>query len=200
MSPKRKKNKQFPQGNRPQNPPSSKTASSTSTASSSSISSVETSRSASGSTLLVQPEHMSLAAHAHVAEYMKQHSVSSLSDNEVIAVLKLSQHLRVFGLLSAVGFVKQSNQQSGETKERIRPVWESLLCQMLNDDKVNDNNSQPVKDAHELMTAVLAMTQQRPAVYMALWRRAIALSKHWSFWARAYQVEGKPPTASEGEP
>ena len=108
------------------------------------------------------------------------------------AVLKLAQHLRVFGLLSAAGFVKQANQQEGEVKEKIRPVWESLLCQLV------DNSE--VKDATALMAEILTMTNERPADYMALWRWAIALSKHWSFWARAYQVETTDHSISEVNP
>lgn len=174
---KSKKNKgQFPKSNKSQKAISNKDTLIISAAAPSST------RTVSDSILSVQPEHMSLTAHAHITAYMvKQDSASSLSSNDVTAVLKLAQHLRVFGLLSAAGFVKQANQQEGEVKDRLRPVWESLLCQLLNIAEVGD--------ADALMAAVVEMTGQRPSEYMALWRRAIAISKHWNFWARAYQQE-----------
>ena len=48
-------------------------------------------------------------------------------------------------------------------------------------------------DAAKLMTKVkvLAEQQKTQSEYMAMWQRALKLSKHWSFWAKAYQEEKK---------
>ncbi|MEN8444694.1 MAG: hypothetical protein ABG776_06740 [Cyanobacteria bacterium J06555_13] len=142
-------------------------------------------QSSSKTVKVVQPEHTSLSAHEHILAYMNKYkrdpkTPKTLTDNEMVAVLQLSQHLRVFGLLSAAGFVKQANQQSGDTKEKRRPVWELLLCQLLNDPEISD--------AETLKSAIIDMAKNRPAEYMALWRRALLFSKHWNFWARAYQA------------
>jgi hypothetical protein len=129
----------------------------------------------------IRPENLSLTAHAHILAYFEKYPRDSqkLNDNEVTAILQLSQHLRVFGLLSAVGFVKQTNQQPGEVKKCIRSVWELLLAQLLD----------PQKDSDALMTEVVILAKERPSEYMAQWRRALQLSKHWNFWAKAYQEE-----------
>ncbi|MGI8932730.1 MAG: hypothetical protein ACR2FS_01515 [Phormidesmis sp.] len=174
MSAKRKKKRQFPQGSKPK-PISEATVGKTV----STVSSTSTALAA----VSVQPEHMSLAAHAHIVAYLEKFSkgMQQLEDSEMVSILQLSQHLRVFGLLSAVGFVKQANQQSGEVQKKRRQVWELLLCKLL--------NSNEVTDADALMKAVVEMTNNRPAEYLALWRRSIILSKHWNFWAKAYQKE-----------
>lgn len=102
-----------------------------------------------------------------------------MTENDLTAVLRLSQHLRVFGLLSATGYVNQSNDQNGKIRQRTVPVWESLLGQLVDEKHVPDRQS--------LMQQVLEMANDRPAEYMATWRRALVLANHWNFWARAYK-------------
>jgi hypothetical protein len=127
--------------------------------------------------MTVQPEQMSLAAHKHIQFYLN--GKPGLSGDDLTAVLRLSQHLRVFGLLSAVGYVNQTNGQEGQVRMRTVPVWTALLGQLLDEDKP------PQKD--ELMRQVVAMANGEPAQYMAIWRRSLVLTNHWNFWARAYQ-------------
>ena len=186
MSPKRKKSKQggqFPKGSKPESPAVS--------AANEAVTSMPSAL-PSPSVSLVQPEHMSLTAHAHIIDYLEKFSkgTKTLEDSEIVSILQLSQHLRMFGLLSAAGFVKQTNQQGGEVQKKRRQVWELLLCKLL--------GSSEVSDAKTLMEAIVKMTSDRPAEYMALWRRATVLSKHWNFWARAYQIE-IPSKDSHGE-
>jgi len=126
---------------------------------------------------MVQPEHMSLTAHKHIQAYLNNRS--GLSDNDLTAVLRLSQHLRVFGLLSAAGYVNQSNAQGGEVRERTVPVWESLLGQLVNEENPPNRRN--------LMQQVVDLANNQPAEYMALWRKALILANHWNFWARAYK-------------
>lgn len=128
---------------------------------------------------LVRPEHLSLLAHKHIQSYMQSQNSEGLTRDDLTAVLRLSQHLRVFGLLSAVGYINQSNQQSGKVRERTVPVWTDLLRQL-----VNEQDSIPPK---ELMRIIQEKANQNPKEYLALWRRALILSNHWNFWARAYQ-------------
>ena len=175
MSPKRRNKGQFPKGsNKPKSTPNETVGKTVSPISDASI---------TPSVVSVRPEHMSLAAHGHITAYLEKFSkgTQQLEDSEIVSTLHLSQHLRVFGLLSAVGFVKQTNQQSGDVQKKRRQVWELLLCKLL--------NSNEVTDADALMKAVVEMTSNRPAEYLALWRRSIMLSKHWNFWAKAYQKE-----------
>jgi hypothetical protein len=87
--------------------------------------------------------------------------------------------LRVFGLLSAAGYVNQSNAQGGEVRERTVPVWESLLGQLVNEENPPNRRN--------LMQQVVDLANNQPAEYMALWRKALILSNHWNFWARAYK-------------
>jgi hypothetical protein len=126
----------------------------------------------------VCPEHISLLAYKHIQQYMSSQKKESLSQEDLNAVLRLSQHLRVFGLLSAIGYVNQSNAQEGKVRQRTVPVWTSLLGQM-----VNENNS---LGSRELMQRIQTLASDQPAEYLALWRRALILSNHWNFWARAY--------------
>ncbi len=128
---------------------------------------------------LVRPEHISLLAHKHILGYMKEQKSEKLTQDDLTAVLRLSQHLRVFGLLSAAGYVNQSNQQSGKVRERTVPVWTALLRQL-----VNEQDSIPPR---ELMRIIQEKANLSPNEYLALWRRALILSNHWNFWARAYQ-------------
>jgi hypothetical protein len=126
---------------------------------------------------MVQPEQMSLLAHRHIQTYLNESS--ALSDNDLTAVLRLSQHLRVFGLLSAAGYVNQANAQVGDVRQRTVPVWESLLGQLV--DEENPPNRRT------LMEQVADLANNQPNKYMALWRKALVLANHWNFWARAYK-------------
>jgi hypothetical protein len=126
---------------------------------------------------MMQPEQMSLTAHKHIQTYLNNRP--TLSDNDLTAVLRLSQHLRVFGLLSAAGYVNQSNAQRGEVRERTVPVWESLLGQLVNEDNPPDRKT--------LMKQVDDLARNQPGEYMTLWRKSLILANHWSFWARAYK-------------
>lgn len=129
----------------------------------------------------VQPEQMSLTAHQHIQKYLKDTGKPKLHEKDVTAVLRLAQHLRVFGLLSAVGYLNQSNDQKGKVRERTKPVWKCLLGQLIDQDN-------PL-EAGALMATVVQMSQEEPSRYMATWRRALILANHWNFWARAYQQE-----------
>jgi hypothetical protein len=133
----------------------------------------------------IQPEQMSLTAHAHIQTYLNETGKSKLNKDDVTAILRLAQHLRVFGLLSAVGYLNQSNAQQGKVRERTEPVWKSLLGQLIEPD--NPPN------AEHLMANVVEMASQKPSEYLAAWRRSLILANHWNFWARAYQEE-KPCT------
>jgi hypothetical protein len=126
---------------------------------------------------MIQPEQLSLLAHRHIEHYLEGRT--QLSEDDLTAVLRLSQHLRVFGLLSAIGYTNQRNNQEGRVRERTADVWKSLLWQLLHD------AGEP--DVQALKTEVINMATQQPAIYMSTWRRALELSKHWNFWARAYR-------------
>ncbi|WP_199319820.1 hypothetical protein [Dolichospermum sp. FACHB-1091] len=143
---------------------------------------VETVKSDNNSSLVL-PEQMSLSAHEHIQKYLKTYKKQKLDKNDLTAVLRLSQHLRVFGLLSAVGYLNQANAQGGEVRERTVPVWESLLGQMVAVDK----NQLPNKE--ELMTQIVEMTGKQPQEYILTWRKSLLLANHWNFWARAYQED-----------
>lgn len=134
-------------------------------------------------TLRVQPEGMSLTAHQHIQKYLKNAPKTDMEKEDLNAVLRLSQHLRIFGLVSAVGYLNQSNaQDNNETRKRTVPVWGSLLGQMLGQE-IDANNGQ---QRRQLMEFVLDMARQQPAEYMATWRKSLLLAEHWNFWARAY--------------
>jgi hypothetical protein len=92
----------------------------------------------------------------------------------------LSQHLRVFGLLSAVGYLNQANaQDNNEVRKRTVPVWELLLGQMV--------DQAPSKE--EMMTQIVDIARNKPQEYMLMWRKSLLLANHWNFWARAYQED-----------
>lgn len=129
----------------------------------------------------VQPEQMSLNACQHIQKYLKSCNKTKLDKEDLTAVLRLSQHLRVFGLLSAVGYVNQSNAQEGKVRERTVPVWQSLLGQLLNEDNP--------PTGRQLMQKVEQMARHQPSEYMATWRSSLILANHWNFWARAYQED-----------
>jgi hypothetical protein len=126
---------------------------------------------------MIKPEEMSLLAHEHIQVYLDKQQ--NIADEDLTAVLRLSQHLRVFGLLSAVGYINQTNDQEGKIRERTVPVWRSLLSQLILGTATNDSK--------KLMEAVVAMARQQPREYMAIWRRSLVLTNHWNFWARAYK-------------
>lgn len=133
-------------------------------------------------TLFVRPEHISLLAHTHIKRYLEKSQRPKLNTNDVTAILRLSQHLRVFGLLSAAGYVNQTNEQEGEVRKRTVPVWESLLGQFM---------EQRQLDKEQLMHDITQLANHEPAEYMARWRKALTLSRHWNFWARAYAEDDK---------
>ncbi len=124
----------------------------------------------------VQPEQMSLEAHQHIQTYLNGRK--KLEKDEVTAILRLSQHLRVFGLLSAVGYLNHA-KDSGEVAKRTKPVWSRLLKSLTNSEK----------SEIELLEEIKQMAERTPTVYMATWRKSLILSKHWNFWAKAYQEE-----------
>lgn len=126
---------------------------------------------------MIKPEEMSLLAHEHIQVYLDKKT--NIADEDLTAVLRLSQHLRVFGLLSAVGYINQTNDQEGKIRERTVPVWRSLLSQLI--------LGQATSDSKKLMEAVVAMAKQQPREYMTTWRKSLVLTNHWNFWARAYK-------------
>lgn len=143
----------------------------------------------------VKPEQFSLDAHRHIQKYLDISKKSKIDKNDLNAILRLSQHLRIFGLLSAVGYLNQSNaQENNETRKRTVPVWRVLLGQMI--DEINPPSSRKLMElkdkkemAIQLMGDVQKMADERPSEYMISWRKSLNLSNHWNFWARAYQEE-----------
>jgi len=129
-------------------------------------------------TIMVQPEQMSLTAHQQIQIYLQSENRPSLEEKDLTAILRLSTHLRVFGLLSAVGYINQSNDQQGEVRQRTIPVWRSLLGQLINP----ENPPQ----ARELMETVQNMARNNSTEYMMMWRKSLILSQYWNFWGRAY--------------
>ncbi|MCP6761230.1 MAG: hypothetical protein NHB32_21405 [Fischerella sp. CENA71] len=127
---------------------------------------------------MIKPEQMSLSAHQHIQKYLESSSNTVISKEELNAILRLSQHLRVFGLLSAAAYVNQKNVQEGIVRSRILPVWKSLLGQLI--------NSETPPSPEELREMIVQMAKDEPAKYMVTWRKAMILSNYWNFWARAY--------------
>lgn len=127
---------------------------------------------------MVRSEEMSLIAHQHIQNYLANSNQHEFSTDDKTAVIRLSQHLRVFGLLSAAGYVNQSNAQRGAVRERTVPIWESLLGQLLNPEQQLSRE--------EVRDTVIEMARDQPQEYMAMWRRSLILANHWNFWARAY--------------
>ena len=128
---------------------------------------------------MILPEQMSLSACKHIQTYMRDRT--ELSKNDLNAVLRLSQHLRVFGLLSATGYINQNNEQEGEVRQRTVPVWLCLLGQLIDEDNPPDRR--------QLMETVKQMANDSPSEYMMNWRKSLILANHWNFWARAYAKE-----------
>lgn len=130
----------------------------------------------------IKPEQMSLTAHAQIQKYLQTTNKTDMEKEDLNAVLRLSQHLRLFGLVSAVGYVNQQNAQEGKVRDRTVPVWSSLLGQMLGKE-IDHKNAQ---QRRELMETVVNMARNEPKKYMASWRQSMTLAEHWNFWARAY--------------
>ena len=169
------KSSQFPKGSKSQ--PSQSLAPKPAIPQSSSSNAPQPPKTASSSEYQpVQPEQMSLEAHQHIQDYLSNRK--TLDKDEVTAILRLSQHLRVFGLLSAVGYLNHG-KDSGKVAQQTKPVWNALLRGLINKDN---------SDA-DLMKTMKQMAEEQPAVYMATWRKSLIWSQHWNFWAKAYQEE-----------
>lgn len=133
----------------------------------------------------LQPEQISLEAYSHIQECLKDKQAKNLEKEDVTAVIQLSQHLRVFGLLSAVGYIRHARE--GEIRKRIRPIWTPLLWRLVCGQKARPNDDKQTRQ--ELMDATYTLSTQNQKGYMVIWRQALQLSNHWNFWARAYQKE-----------
>ncbi|MBE9242216.1 hypothetical protein [Synechocystis salina] len=120
---------------------------------------------------------ISLKAYDHIQSYLNNRQQAQISQEDLNAILRLSQHLRVFGLLSAVGYINQQNSQEGQIRTRTVPVWTSLLNQLLCPDQQLNRQ--------QLMALVIDLQRNQPAQYLSQWRQSMTLSKHWNFWARA---------------
>lgn len=133
----------------------------------------------------VKPEQNSLVAYQHIQTYLQLSKKSDMDKEDLNAVLRLSTHLRIFGLLSAVAYVNQQNAQEGKVRERTVPVWSTLLGALLHQPTdFNDYQSRRI-----LMETVVKMARENPAEYMTNWRKSIILADQWNFWARAYRKE-----------
>lgn len=140
----------------------------------------------------VKPEGMSLLAYKHIQEclkYTKYKDQTKLTKEDVTAILRLAQHLRVFGLLSAVGYLNQAKE--GKVQDRTQPMWLPLLWQLVYLDK-------PLGKPKELMQAVQQMATNEPRLYMVTWRKALVFSNHWNFWAKAHQDDTQNGNPSNG--
>ncbi|WP_416674382.1 hypothetical protein [Egbenema bharatensis] len=133
----------------------------------------------------LQPEQMSLAAYGHIQECLKDKQVEFLKKEDVTAVVQLAQHLRVFGLLSAVGYVRHARE--GKIRERIRPMWTPLLWRLVCGDEVRPKQEKAARQA--LMNVTYTLSTEDPKGYMVKWRQGMKLANHWNFWARACQEE-----------
>lgn len=131
---------------------------------------------------MVKPEQLSLTAHHQITTCLENlDGQNSFSDKDINAVLRLSQHLRIFGLLSAIRYINTSNDQDGNVRERTVPIWRSLLAQLIFEN--------PGTEATALRNQIVNVANQKPEQYMQLWRKSLALANHWNFWARAYKSE-----------
>lgn len=129
------------------------------------------------------PEAISLQAYDQVKRYLATHQLQHFSVEDLNAVLRLSQHLRVFGLLSAVGYINQSNEQEGKTRQRTVPVW----CSLLGDFLGKPTRSENAQQRRELMNFVQSMAKDRPKEYWMQWRQSMEIAQRWNFWARAHK-------------
>jgi hypothetical protein len=134
----------------------------------------------------IKPEEMSLQAYGHIQECLNQRS--HLSKKEVNAILLLSQHLRVFGLLSAVGYLNHG--KDGEKKQYVKPMWMPLLWRLVCGDQEKGTE-------RDLMVKVEQMAKNEPSLYMVTWRKSLIWSNHWNFWAKAHQQEEEPNASTE---
>ena len=140
----------------------------------------------------LQPEQISLKAYEHIQKCMRDHP--HLSKEKVTAVIQLSQHLRVFGLLSAVGYVRHA--RDGTVRGHVRPMWTPLLWHLVfSETDPPDRYDQQTRQA--LMSEVYSLSKTTPRRYMVLWRQALKLSNHWGFWARAHQEETQETQINE---
>jgi hypothetical protein len=131
----------------------------------------------------VKPEEMSLMAHDHIQAYLGGYDKTEMDKEDLNAVLRLSQHLRVFGLLSAIGYLNQSNaQENNQVRLRTVPVWGCLLNQLLGHHVACLTPQQ----RQNLRDEIVRITRNEPGKYMALWRKSLVLAEQWNFWARAY--------------
>jgi len=135
--------------------------------------------------VLFTPEQLSLDAHQQIQNYLQRVSSSGFSQEDLNAVLRLSQHLRVFGLLSSVGYLNQTNDQQGNVRQRTVPVWHSLIGDFLEQSPIDLHNAQ---QRRELMNGTELLARSQPNEYFATWRRSMILAQHWNFWARAYKI------------
>ncbi len=120
-----------------------------------------------------RPDKLSLDAYNHIQACLN--GKNFLEDESITAILRLSQYLRVFGLLAAVGYINQAKE--GKIVERTIPMWLTLLSKCM--------NREPNKQ--ELMQYVTKLARENPKEYMAYWRLSLSLSNYWNFWARAYK-------------
>ncbi|MFE4108664.1 hypothetical protein [Almyronema epifaneia] len=141
----------------------------------------------------LQPEQMSLEAYRHIQECLQTKEAAYLQKEDVTAVVQLAQHLRVFGLLSAVGYVRHARE--GKIRERIRPMWLPLLWRLVCGDQKLPSDEKQARQT--LMNATYTLSTQNPKGYMVKWRQALKLSNHWNFWARACQVEDANESGTE---
>jgi len=91
----------------------------------------------------------------------------------------------VFGLLSSVGYLNQTNDQQGNVRQRTVPVWHSLIGDFLEQSPIDLHNAQ---QRRELMNGTELLARSQPNEYFATWRRSMILAQHWNFWARAYKI------------
>ncbi|NJL87733.1 MAG: hypothetical protein HC886_19905 [Leptolyngbyaceae cyanobacterium SM1_1_3] len=136
---------------------------------------------------------MSLEAYRHIQECLQTKEVSALQKEDVTAVVQLAQHLRVFGLLSAVGYVRHARE--GKIRDRIRPMWLPLLWRLICGDQKLPSDEKQARQT--LMNATYTLSTQNQKGYMVKWRQALKLSNHWNFWARACQIEEPDEQRSE---
>ena len=132
----------------------------------------------------VRPEKISLMAYSHIEKCLD--GKKPLTKKQVTAIAELAQHLRVFGLLSAVGYIRHA--RAGEKREQIRPMWTPLLWHLIfGEEASSDKYDQETRQ--KLMKKIYKLSTKDPKKYMFYWSESLKLSNHWIFWARAYQEE-----------
>jgi hypothetical protein len=138
----------------------------------------------------VQPEQLSLDAYDHIQKCLATMKKNTLEQEDLNAVLRLSQHLRVFGLLSAIGYVNQSNDQEGKVRQRTVPIWKCLIEQLFQPEQLKTLlklTAIPESfTAKQLMEAMQTIARDEPQNYMSMWRKSLMIANYWNFWARAY--------------